>query len=695
MNKPKNKKRKQKAVPPQRTYPQTIEAMPDIENGESAALIVVESENLVDMKLTLNLVKEEESPFLEIVKIKIDRLPWYEDEKKDAIQLEIQSTLKTWLRAGTIDFQAFFVNLENKISQTFNDSTECTIRFKLNVMINDLSDIAAKIFTNVPAGRIMPFGSNPYKNSKEINSSCVKVIDFSEKDNCLAVEFSLTKACIIEEVGLLGGDQKQYEQRKAFPVDTEDVLPPNRTLLVDFPALTPDKLELFQQSSNLEFRLEIRLTGRKDYISIPLPKLPFTESAARKIAHKVILFMDMGSTNTKYVVYDQTKKSIERGDKRGPIPTHDICQEFALDYDKQKLAGQEADIFAAWLTNAVKRIDAKFLENNQAITKIFWAFPRFHGSLTDHFYDSVSLQVTNRIKCNIPEGLVLVPEDVALRGMFERVLTQLSILGEREQKSTGNKNQELRRKRQREIENYNKHWWITRVLFYDDPNKKPIEYLTLDEYYKQCLALGCQNGLKNVVLLDAGGFTLDVYAKINGEPVLARSFRAGGNLLTGKLLEAMRRTKNYESSCEQDAEKEKRKISNGENSKFSDIFPALTQECYGDAIDEIVNALSCATKDNRGLVLVCSGLAFNNPYLLELIQEKMKKAKLLIPSAQQIQNTRTMFNFINGNRDKIDPADYILFSRFLSIAIRTNNQRPDSTFDISGGMFMKEDVPNA
>jgi len=73
----------------------------------------------------------------------------------------------------------------------------------------------------------------------------------------------------------------------------------------------------------------------------------------------------------------------------------------------------------------------------------------------------------------------------------------------------------------------------------------------------------------------------------------------------------------------------------------------------------------------------------------------MKKAKLLIPSAQQIQNTRTMFNFINGNRDKIDPADYILFSHFLSIAIRTNNQHPDSTFDISGGMFMREGIPNA
>lgn len=695
MNKAKNKKRKQKAVPPQKTNP-TIESLPDVKNEDSSAPIVVESENLVDMKLTLNLLKEEGAPFLEIVKIKIDRLPWYEDEKKEAIQLEIQSTLKAWLKDGTIDFQAFFKNLENKISQTFNDSTECTIRFNLNVLINDLADIASKIFKNVPLdGGIMPFGSNAYKNSKAISSSCVKVIDFSEKDNCLAVEFSLTEACIIEEVRLLGGDQNQYEQRKTFDVDTEDVLPPNRTLRIDFPALTPDKLELFQQSSNSEFRLEIRLTGREDYISIPLPQLPFTESAARKIAHKVILFMDMGSTNTKYVVYDQTKKSIERGDKRGPIPTHEICQELALDYDKQKLAGQEADIFSAWLTNAVKRIDAKFLENNQAITKIFWAFPRFHGSLTDHFYDSVSMQVTNRIKRNIPDGLALVPEDVALRGMFERVLTQLSVLGEREQKNTDSKNQEIRRKRQREIEDYNKHWWITRVLFYDDPNKKPIKLLSLDEYYKQCLALGCQNGLKNVILLDAGGFTLDVYAKINGETVLARSFRAGGNLLTGKLLEVMRRTKNYESSCEQDAEKEKRKISNGENSKFSDIFPALTLECYGKAIDDIVNALTGAMKNNRGLVLVCSGLAFNNPFLLDLIQDKMKKAKLLIPSAQQIQNTRTMFNFINGNRDKIDPADYILFSHFLSIAIRTNNQHPDSTFDISGGMFMREGIPNA
>ena len=56
-------------------------------------MVVVESENLVNINLTLNLTNPS-VPTLEIVKIVSERLPWFEDEKKEFVQLEIQSTLQ-------------------------------------------------------------------------------------------------------------------------------------------------------------------------------------------------------------------------------------------------------------------------------------------------------------------------------------------------------------------------------------------------------------------------------------------------------------------------------------------------------------------------------------------------------------------------------------------------------------------------
>ena len=650
-------------------------------------MVVVESENLVNINLTLNLTNPS-VPTLEIVKIVSERLPWFEDEKKESVQLEIQSTLQKSFDRNPIDFINFFDKIENRISQDFNISTGCTIRFKFDVLINDLSNIADKIFSNIPDGHIMPAETQIYENSAKIVQSHIEIITSRCENDNIVIEFASAVACVIEKVELRGGDKAQDDHEEKYPYNHIQeyhnvLLPPKRLFSVKFPMLTPDEQRQFQMSKNKNFSLRISFSGDNE-ITKTLDNLSLDDDKSRRMARQVVLFMDMGSTNTKYIVYDQERKT---SSKYGPFQTVDICREFAVNYNKQTLAGMGPDNFAAWLTNAVKCIDKNFIQKGWAITQIYWAFPRFQETVHSDFYDSISQQVSNRIKAiKISGGLKLIPEDLALQGMFEGVLQKLSLLGDGEHKKIADENQRRQQEHDRKVREYKNKWFLAR-WFSHNPENDSIPKVGLKDYYKQCLELGCQDGLKNFILLDAGGFTLDVYAKMNDQIVLAQSFKAGGNQITAQLLDKMRSVPNYENSIISDAEQQKIKIANGQNSIFSKDLPQLTSDCYSKAIDDIISVLKQKTHQGHGFVIICSGLAFNNPFLIKLIQEKIEKAKMIMTT--QVQDTRKMYRFIGENVRELTQYDSDLFSNFLNIAKRTGNIVPDGSFDIGGGIFTK------
>lgn len=650
-------------------------------------MVVVESENLVNINLTLNLTNPS-VPTLEIVKIVSERLPWFEDEKKESVQLEIQSTLQKSFDRNPIDFIEFFDKIENRISQDFNISTGCTIRFKFDVLINDLSNIADEIFSNIPDGHIMPAETQIYENSAKIVQSHIEIITSRCENDNIVIEFTSAVACVIKEVELRGGDKTQDDHEEKYPyIHTKEypntLLPPRRLFSVKFPMLKPDEQQKFQMSENRNFSLRISFSGDNE-ITKTLDNLSWDDDKSRRMARQVVLFMDMGSTNTKYIVYDQERKNFS---KYGPIPTEDICREFAVNYNKQTLAGMGPDNFAAWLTNAVKCIDKNFIQKGWAITQIYWAFPRFQETVHSDFYDSISQQVSNRIKAiKIPGGLKLIPEDLALQGMFEDVLKKLSLLGEGEHKKVVSENQRRKDEHDRKVQEYKNKWFLAR-WFSHNPENDSITKVGLKDYYKQCLELGCQDGLKNFILLDAGGFTLDVYAKMDDQIVLAQSFKAGGNQITVQLLDKMRSVPNYENSIISDAEREKIRIANGQNSTFAKDLPQLTADCYSKAIDDIISTLKKKTHQGHGFVIICSGLAFNNPFLIKLIQEKIEKSKMIMTT--KVQDTRKMYKFIGENARELTQYDFDLFSNFLKIAQRTGNIVPDGSFDISGGIFIQ------
>ena len=644
-------------------------------------IVVVESENQVDVNLTLNLTISS-VPILEVVKIVSDRLPWFEDEKKEFVQLELQNSLQNSLKQKTVDFQDFFERIENRISQEFNVSTGCTIRFKFDVVINDLSNIAETVFSNIPDGHIMPAETQVYENSEKIVQSHIEILTSRCESDSIIIEFKSAVACVVEAVELHGGDKREEEYPYKHIEKYQNVLlPAHRPFGVKFPLLTSKEQQQFQMSESKNFTLKISFSGNNE-ISKTLEQFDLDNDQKRRMARQVELFMDMGSTNTKFIVYDTEKKDFH---KEGPYPTQEFCQELAVNYNKQTLAGMGPDNFAAWLTNTINGIDKKFIQKGWAITQIHWAFPRFHETVHSNFYDTISQQVSNRIKKTIPYGLKLVPEDDALRGMFEDVLQKLSLLGAGEQKKVISENQRRQQEHERKVQEYKNKWFLVRWISHNPENDRVIK-VGLRDYYKQCLELGCQNGLKNFVLLDAGGFTLDVYAKIDDQIVLAQSFKAGGNQITALLLDKMRNIPNYENATISDAEREKIKIANGNNSMFSNDLPQLTADCYSMAIDDIISALKKKVHNEQGIVIICSGLAFNNPFLIKLIQEKLSNAKMI--TTPQVQDTRKLYGFIGANARELTDYDK-LFSDFLSIAQRTGNRVPDSSFDISGGIFIK------
>ena len=270
--------------------------------------------------------------------------------------------------------------------------------------------------------------------------------------------------------------------------------------------------------------------------------------------------------------------------------------------------------------------------------------------------------------------------------MFEDVFKTLSDYGKKKQDEVDEKNAQSKREHQREIEEYKKKKWYIRI-FCKNPENKRTPVVMLSDFYKKCLALDCQEGMRNFILIDAGGFTLDVVANIDNCVVLEKSYKIGGNHLTSMLLERMRKYPNYESTPESDAEREKIAACTWEDERavFRRDVEELTKELYGPTLTTIADYISQKNYSGVKFVLVCSGLAAQNPYFYKMLKETLKNHKI-VSEETRVQNTKTLFSFIENNKHLLSDEPKV-FANFVRIAKRTNNMPLDSTFDISGGLF--------
>ena len=427
-------------------------------------------------------------------------------------------------------------------------------------------------------------------------------------------------------------------------------------------------------------------------------------SATRRDYDKLInLFVDMGSTNCKWIV----TRSDENGKSGGfiDIPlgksTKELCGEWGIDYDKSSAYRLPKEDFVVWLGYAVLGFMLRIQEEHKAnIVNLKWSFPRIVGGVeveSDIEFDKVSDDLSEMLR---PYGLrgrcEWVPEGIALACMFEDRLVELAKASDAEEKE--NERREAQEAKNRE------HNRMEREKEYesDEARRKEAEAWKKEHCFKRWFcapvvttrhytaniqeeSLGREEALKafrmtganadgkfNLLILDAGGSTLDYYYKPVSGNISTGSFAAGGKEVTDRLAEQL-------SVSPEVAEDRKRMLS--KMTATSKTLLSVTEMVYGRSLSEIAKAVGNA----KPLCVVASGLGMCNSQLRILLAKRLS-----LPSGQIIIYSPDVARLFP--KDKY--GEFPMFKAFSDIVGRVvEGGRPSSLpwpgGDVCGGMYFK------
>jgi len=398
----------------------------------------------------------------------------------------------------------------------------------------------------------------------------------------------------------------------------------------------------------------------------------------------VNLFMDMGSTYTKYIVAQSNMNGDILKMRRciGPKPTSTYCESISVDFNKKERVAAGTEAFGQWLVQSLRKISQEHHKRGEIIHSVIWSFPDIDGTLDQDFYLKASNIVNSHTNAFIYDKFMLIPEHESLKSMFDHILKTLAKVGRNEidlikQKNTVNRNKynnSLHRYRE-----YNNKWWLTKLFIEKvyDPGK--LKQITIPEYYRKYLKMGCVDGLKNFIILDAGGYSLDVYGEI-GTEFIKKSFETGGQQLTQQLEEVMLSENN-----DNDAEQEKiRSCQHGACREYSENCKKWTIEIYQPCIDKIYKFISDNLKKSsaEGVSMVLTGQAFKNIYLHDFVIEKLNKYTIGSQTSSNISNV------IKSNTELLEDT---YLSLFYSITCKNEpqNLNPKNDLDIAGGSLFR------
>jgi hypothetical protein len=471
-------------------------------------------------------------------------------------------------------------------------------------------------------------------------------------------------------------------------------------------------------AANCEIKVEMILGNRKPF---ELPS-PLRCGVADITGSQVALLVDMGSTYSKMFEvdlsgpqYDQYhansswEKALEdilgkvsldntlcsRFQVEGPLATPTFIESYGLpDYRKRQIdVSDEGEIENA-IAAAIHSFAGSFAKRGRAIAAVIWSFPNTSGRDFDKLTNKVSGLVSSSVLGNVR----VVPEHLALKNRFKKSLHRLAALAEDKQRaaSTAEKHnkkvahQKRKAKRvwKQKKQNFDKSWWIVKLftrepiaphdeefVFYDIPK--------IEDWHRKFLDISTDPELNDVFILDAGGYSLDMFGQI-GDRTLGKSFAAGGQTLT-------RHTRTHLASegkvSEDDislneAEDFKREACRNDDQSRSRPLAKLcrewTHQIYDIPVGTAVDWLKC-NLNGRGIPLIITGGGMANDYLRELIREKLASAAVSITSTDSVEISELISN---------EESNDALLKRFGLI---TSGFRPESlhltlAYDIVGGL---------
>lgn len=462
------------------------------------------------------------------------------------------------------------------------------------------------------------------------------------------------------------------------------------TMLKDF-------LFLKQNSDKLK-KLGVKIYCPSKYLdfSVEFPTFSFDPSINTDFNKNVAIFIDMGSTATKYIVaqtdHEGKVKDIVKCVR--PIDTVDFCAALGTEFNKEEMITKSAEFYASWLSNVISRLPVYLNLQDKTIVNVYWSFPAIeHSGCEKEFFCQVESLVSKSVGTVVLNGIILIEEHKTLEFMFGGVLKKLVSIAELKKRVLDKKNLEINRRNSQKKEQYDKEcaninkensgFW--HKLFGKDDKPLPQrphleEESSLPEYYTTYLQPGCKNGLRNYVILDAGGCSFDIYGVISSTKEVhtyQKSLRAGGQTLTSMIQQ-------YKNCSWERAELEK--IAACEDEKpLTEFCRQRTKDIYEKNIRDICDFISENIPESlaQGIAIILTGRGFKNKCLRDLLYHELDSRKI----SYSLQITDKIAEAI------IEAKDFqrnMLLKMFLQIACNNDVTHipPASDLDVCGGMLL-------
>lgn len=421
--------------------------------------------------------------------------------------------------------------------------------------------------------------------------------------------------------------------------------------------------------------------------------------------NEYVLFMDMGSTRTKYITmpicddrfdvaaFSKTDKHLKKTvdffrEKCNEVSLTDLLPEdFPAKATKEVDLGQfkpwmrkHEDEYARFLIKAIHWL-AEREDGRRIFSKVYWSFPMVGTADGDRerFFNTVQENVNQEVRdCILDDNAFeLVAEHEALRNMYEGFTQAVAMLVKEKQ----DKIDETIKARP----NLLKSWWDgflmnprTRIMreAYNLQrikleNERDREFTKDAKKIYNLFKEKGKNATADWLLMDAGGFSMDMYCTKNGnpEPDLCGSFVAGGIALRNKFHECYARiVEGRDSDWDQDFE---RKYDmwcvDGFNGRKKEAMHTALETVYGS----IKNMLDWR---NVSLVVLSGGVTAN------------KQFYEIVLTRGVVVSAYTLSVIVSTYQDACQ--DKKPWMAFFEKLVSTDNG-VGSEYDIVGGMIQK------
>ena len=363
-------------------------------------------------------------------------------------------------------------------------------------------------------------------------------------------------------------------------------------------------------------------------------------------------------------------------------------------FDKGALDSGSPEALATWVASTVRGL-ARLSANdmNAMLSYVFWSFPQTHDRDFSYLNEAV-----NRLTGHLLLGQIhILPEHDCLRRRFGSVLTHLATLAQRrrsEREQIIASNDGKRADFERATADYRtakadyERRWISRLWtrkpIHPDANayhEQPVP--TLEEWHQQFLDLQADPALQEVLIVDAGGYSLDVFLRVGHDSeiqVFSQSFAAGGaQMTTGvrSFLAAQRGCAPEDVSWDE-AERRKCEACLGEGMDLSHRCRELTEEIYQRTLAQLA-AWGKPYVAARAIPIILTGGGMANPHLRALLQAEFARQGI----ASAYTNSAELFSILK----QLSPAEQAGHPLFCALSCGFSPRtQPRLNYDIIGGL---------